>query len=1077
MCKWLRPFLLILLLACFLKAQNPAKEGAVKPAPPAVDNATEALVYEGMVTKVTLESNGIGSREQTVRVRVQSDAGVKQAGVLTFPYESYSTTIEIPYVRVRKPDGSVVDTPTENILDMPADITREAPFYSDLHEKQVAVKGLGQGDVLEYQCRWQSTKALIPGQFWFDYRFSKDAIVLNEELDIRISSQRVIKLKSPAYKPEISEKDGYKTYHWKTSHLENGKKEENGEQIWQMSRGRFPQPDVRLTSFQSWDEIGRWYSGLQQERVKPSAEVQAKAAELTKGLTSDDEKLHALYNYVSTRFRYIGVAFGIGRYQPHAADEVLGNQYGDCKDKHTLFASLLSASGIKAYPALISSSHDLDSDAPTPSQFDHVISAVPRGDGYIWLDTTPEVAPYGLIMPALRDKHALVIPEAGVALATTMAEPPYPSSYKFHVEGKLGDDGVLKAKIEQTNRTDAEVLFRAGFRRVPQTQWKDLVQNVSRSMGFGGTVDDVEVSSPENLTDAFHFSYSYDRKDYSDWSNRRITPPLPPVPASDYGDEVKKLTAPIPLGAPGEFIYHATIELPKQYEPSLPTAVTIKRGFAEYHATYELKNHILTADRRLIIQTREVPPEKYEEYKSFVKAILEDENHFIDLTSTDNEVPLGAGLGSNGFDHLPESGNPETRGLVEQSRIAVLQQNLKEAIEKLELALAADPTAIRAQVMLGGLYLETGRQDDGLKLLQRAVAAYPKEAFLYKGLGMTLEHLKKNGEAAKLWEDYSRNFPEDVTGPTQLAGSLYRLKRYLEAAKAYESAARLDRNNAYLPMWMGMAYMRAGDKEKGLAALRKAVATDSGETVLNDVGYEMADANVNLSEALEYSQKAVQRASEESQKVDLNSLSVKDLGATVKLSMYWDTLGWVYFRMGNLDQAEKYIGASWKLDQNPTVGKHLGEIYQKKDKKEAALRMFHEALLVSSGPDGGNDEPEEIQRHIAEVENSKAKSVSPATLTELNEMRTIRMPRIIQGQASADFFLLVSPGGKIENVKFINGSDQLKSATAVISHLKIQDAFPDNTPARVVRRGILGCYPTTGCSLVFLSPRQVQSVN
>ena len=87
------------------------------------------------------------------------------------------------------------------------------------------------------------------------------------------------------------------------------------------------------------------------------------------------------------------------------------------------------------------------------------------------------------------------------------------------------------------------------------------------------------------------------------------------------------------------------------------------------------------------------------------------------------------------------------------------------------------------------------------------------------------------------------------------------------------------------------------------------------------------------------------------------------------------------------------------------------------------------------------------------------------------------MPRSIQGQASADFFLLVSPGGKIENVKFINGSDKLKSATAVISHLKIQDAFPDNTPARIVRRGILGCYPTTGCSLVFLSPRQVQSVN
>ncbi len=52
----------------------------------------------------------------------------------------------------------------------------------------------------------------------------------------------------------------------------------------------------------------------------------------------------------------IGIAFGIGRYQPHAADDVLTNNYGDCKDKQTLLASLLQASGITLYPALVNSS-------------------------------------------------------------------------------------------------------------------------------------------------------------------------------------------------------------------------------------------------------------------------------------------------------------------------------------------------------------------------------------------------------------------------------------------------------------------------------------------------------------------------------------------------------------------------------------------------------------------------------------------------------------------------------------------------------------------------------------------------
>ncbi len=57
--------------------------------------------------------------------------------------------------------------------------------------------------------------------------------------------------------------------------------------------------------------------------------------------------MKALYSYVSTQFRYIGVSFGIGRYQPHGAAEVLANQYGDCKDEHTLLASLLAAVGFQ----------------------------------------------------------------------------------------------------------------------------------------------------------------------------------------------------------------------------------------------------------------------------------------------------------------------------------------------------------------------------------------------------------------------------------------------------------------------------------------------------------------------------------------------------------------------------------------------------------------------------------------------------------------------------------------------------------------------------------------------------------
>ena len=89
----------------------------------------------------------------------------------------------------------------------------------------------------------------------------------------------------------------------------------------------------------------------------------------------------AIYSFVSTQYRYIGISFGIGRYQPHAADDVLSNNYGDCKDKHTLLASLLQASGITLYPALISSSWKLDPDIPSPGavRSHHRLSAAGQG--------------------------------------------------------------------------------------------------------------------------------------------------------------------------------------------------------------------------------------------------------------------------------------------------------------------------------------------------------------------------------------------------------------------------------------------------------------------------------------------------------------------------------------------------------------------------------------------------------------------------------------------------------------------------------------------------------------------------
>ena len=142
-------------------------------------------------------------------------------------------------------------------------------------------------------------------------------------------------------------------------------------------------PSVQLTTFQSWQELGAWYAALEKDRRQPTDAIKAKAEELVQGKTDDMAKVKALYEYVSRNVRYVSLSFGLGRYQPHAASEVLSNGYGDCKDKNTLLAALLAAQGFQSTSVLIGSQHELDPDIPSPSQFDHVITRVPvdgKGD-------------------------------------------------------------------------------------------------------------------------------------------------------------------------------------------------------------------------------------------------------------------------------------------------------------------------------------------------------------------------------------------------------------------------------------------------------------------------------------------------------------------------------------------------------------------------------------------------------------------------------------------------------------------------------------------------------------------------
>src|SRR5215467_15072469 len=99
--------------------------------------------------------------------------------------------------------------------------------------------------------------------------------------------------------PKVTEANGRRVYHWTSSHLEREDDDKDKDKKKKKHTPDDDRLDVQLTTFETWEQIGRWYALLERDRRVPSPEVQAKAEELSKGLKTDLEKTEALYDYVA----------------------------------------------------------------------------------------------------------------------------------------------------------------------------------------------------------------------------------------------------------------------------------------------------------------------------------------------------------------------------------------------------------------------------------------------------------------------------------------------------------------------------------------------------------------------------------------------------------------------------------------------------------------------------------------------------------------------------------------------------------------------------------------------------------
>jgi tetratricopeptide (TPR) repeat protein len=224
---------------------------------------------------------------------------------------------------------------------------------------------------------------------------------------------------------------------------------------------------------------------------------------------------------------------------------------------------------------------------------------------------------------------------------------------------------------------------------------------------------------------------------------------------------------------------------------------------------------------------------------------------------------------------------------------------LNDAAETLLSGLALRPEDRSLRTSLGETYRRMGNLPEAERVFRELTRTDADYANGYMGLAMVLTEQKKYDQAEALLQKASQLSPRDIAPRLFLAQVLSHQQKYSEAEAAYRGVLKLAPDN---PL------------------------------ALNNFGYALVERGVKLEEALEMIQRAV-------------DLAPANGG-------YLDSLGWAYFKMGKLEQAERYLNDAVNAGaQSPTIYEHLGEVYDKLNKPDESRAARQKALSLAKDAD------------------------------------------------------------------------------------------------------------------------------
>ena len=385
----------------------------------------------------TVFPNGLASRFHQIVYQPLTDSAAAQGREYAFGFEADTETVQLRGARVYRKNGQIDEAAESG--DGPADNPQIA-MYTSQRVYYVHFPRLYPGDVVELLYRVEDVAHRNAFADYFGevvYMQGQEPIAHAEYVLITPKS-RALHFNAPEIPGVVrteSEQGDKRVYRYVAKNLAPLDPEPLQPPFASIAG------HVHVSTYKSWDDMGKWYWGLVKDQFVADDEVRHRVAEITKGLTTDDQKVRAVYDYVVQRTRYVALEFGIHGFKPYRCSQILSRGFGDCKDKATLIVTMLKEAGIPATIVILRTGMrgDFEGSPASLAPFDHAIAYVPSMN--LYLDGTAEFTGSRELPSMDRGALGLRIHEGKPELVHLPEPPPEESVTARKVEETLAADG------------------------------------------------------------------------------------------------------------------------------------------------------------------------------------------------------------------------------------------------------------------------------------------------------------------------------------------------------------------------------------------------------------------------------------------------------------------------------------------------------------------------------------------------------------------------------------------------------------------------------------------------------------